>query len=72
MDYNIDLCADRKFVCFSRESETLRLEVYIMLNEDTYEEYYKDKSIKAYQKSLDQLAVSHPHIVKGTQNIGGR
>lgn len=72
MGYSIDLCANRKFVCFSQESENLRLEIYIMLNDDTYEEYYKDKSTKAYKLQLDQIAISHPHLANNGQNVGGR
>lgn len=70
LGYSIDPCGDRKFVCFSKETAKLRLEVYIMLNEDSYEEWYKNKSTKAYKQQLDQLALSHPHIVKDNQNVG--
>lgn len=71
-DYTLDLCENRKFVCFTRNSDNFRLEIYLILNEDNYEEWYKDKATKSYEKELDKLAISHPNIVKGNRNIGGR
>lgn len=63
---------DRNYVSFIRENETHKLEIFVMFEKETYEEWLESDDIKRNKEMLEKINMKDMHVLKGGVNASRR
>lgn len=70
MGYKIELCDNQKFVCFTKQSDTIRLQIFMMINVDTYVTWFETNQTKEIYRQMKAIEESHPGMIKAGKQLG--
>jgi hypothetical protein len=58
----VDMCGERNFICYSRRQNHLRIQVFVSLEQDTYDDWLREYAAKRDRQALEMLNLKDMHL----------